>query len=104
MKDVMFLIYFLWLAYGLTLLGRSEVFLPLLWVMAVLSVFMALLGMFAESAHSAQTFRMAELEHKQTMERKSFDHQAELNYRSQSAKINADNASYFLHGLGADKK
>lgn len=104
MKDFGVMIYFLWWVWGIGVAGRPETFLPLLPVMIGLTIFLSLFAMVAESGIAAQAKIMKELEHKHEMERKAFDHQAELNYRSQVNKFNADNASYFIDGLGRMQK
>ena len=103
MRDTVFLLYFMWLGYGVGVAFVPETFKPLLWVIGVLSILFILLGMFVESATSDQEFRLKEQEHKYMMERKAFDHQAELNRASQGNKFQVDNSSYFLNGLGAKK-
>lgn len=100
MSDAMFLIFVMWVLYGIALWTKPETFVPLLWVVGVATIFYALLGMFVESARSAQEKIMKELIHKQHMEQEAFNHQAELNYRSQVNAFNKDNASYFIDGLG----
>lgn len=100
MTDAVAMIFALWVIYFLLLEVNPETFLPLLYVMALVSILFTLLGMFAESAHSAQQYRLKEQEHKQTMERKAFDHQAELARYAADVRRVADNASYFIDGLG----
>lgn len=113
MRDSAVMIYFLWLVYGLGLAWKPETFLPLLWVVGVLSIFMVLLGMFVESAQSAQEYRMKQLENQHELN--LIDHNTQQTIAAEAAasrrekewrdyQTGRDNGSYFLHGLGAEKK
>ena len=78
MNDAMLMVFCIWMFYALWLWAKPEVFGPLLWVIGVATIFMTLLGMFTESARSAQEYRLKDQDHRQTMERKNFDRQTHL--------------------------
>ena len=104
MIEMSIAVWSLWVIYFLLLLSKPEIFGPLLPVMALLTIFFSLLGIVVESGRSAQAKIMADLEHKQTMERKAFDHQAEMARYQADVRRATDNASYFIDGLGRTQK
>ena len=102
MSDAMLMIYLMWVLYGVAIFIKPETFTPLMWAIGIATIFLTLFGMFVESAHSAQEYRLKELSSKENIERYKVQAAQDVEYRKWQTEHHPDynNGSTFLDKPG----